>query len=214
MSVSIIRNRIRLAVDNVLSRGASLSDLLTGKPLAIWQAEDVQVEVGIFSSGVFVDTLTNFTSVTLELKDSNNLLGAPLLTQTITTTAGANGQVLTYGTTSANWIAGSTQPALFVFSSADTNIELQGYPLKNFVIYLWGTTNDSPSRRIPLGSGLIQLLDSGYGDVGSIIILPPGARMSGGKLQVICPDNSKYYDCVVRLQNGSPTLSSEGNGVT
>lgn len=206
MAGSITINRIRVAVDSVLSRTGTLIDALTGKPLAMWQAEDVQVELGIFNNTVIVSDVTNFTSVTMEVKDPANLLGAPLITSTVLF---ASLQIIS----GANWTNGTAQNAVFLLTQIQTNIALLGAKSKDFQIWFWATTNDGTPRRIPLGTSPITLQDSGYGDVGSIQVLPPGARMTASRLQILNPDTNLYYDLCVRIKDGQPDASLEGAGV-
>lgn len=204
---TIVRNRVRIAVDAVLSRGVALTDVLTSRALEWWQAEDVQTEIGIFSNGTIAADLTNCASVTMEVKDPFNLLGAPLISKTVL--AAAMDLVVSL----SDWNAGVDAHAIFVLTNAETNIELEGNATRLLTLFFWMTTTDVPARRIPLGSSLLTLRDSGYGDLGAIAIQAPGARMSGSKLQVLNQDDTLYYDLVLRNVSGVPVLSVEGAGV-
>lgn len=203
MAASIVRNRIRVKVDNILLRNGPLSEKLTSSGLVMYQAEDAQIELGIYSNAVKASDLTNFASVTLLLKDSENLLGAPLISSVQTTVVAVS---------DANWLNDSAQDALFLLTNSDTNIELNGRAYRNMAIIFFGTTTDVPARRIPFSRGQIQLLDSGFGDLGSITVTSPGARMKASRLQVKNQTDGLYYDLVYRTVDGSVTWSVEGAG--
>ena len=213
MPATIERNRIRSALDHILSRNRTLTDVLTSADLALWHAEDVQLEIALFSNGTIADDISNFDSITPEIKDPANLLGAPLFTLDALKTGSVAPQVdLDPSVSLANWNDGTEQHAVFVLSAADTNLELAGASAKDFTLFFWGNTNDTPARRIPLGKSPITVRDSGYGDLAAITVNPPGARMSASKLQVLNQDDGLYYDLVLRNQNGVPTTSIEGAG--
>ncbi len=204
MAGTLQRNRIRVAVDNVTARqGAAMTDKLTAVALRMYQAEDVQVELGIFSNGTIIADISNLTSVTMEVKDPANLEGAPLMAQDVLFAALA---VIS----GANWTNDTAQNALFTFTAAETNIALDGAREAPLRIYFWATTSDP--RRIPLGVGDLTLLDSGYGDVGSIQIVTPGARMRNNKLQIKNQTDGLYYDFVLRTVAGQVVDSEEGAG--
>lgn len=194
---------MRIAVDNVLSRGLikPLVDVLTNANEIMWQAEDVQVELGIFSNGTIIGDPSNLVSVTFEVKDPNNLDGAPLISSVQTT----------INTISLpNWTNGTQQNCLFVLTAAQTNIALLTAQQKTLNAYFFALTADP--FRFPLGWGTFQLADSGYGDLGSTVVTPPGARMKNNRLQIQCVDDNLYYDTVYRHVAGTLALSSVGPG--
>ena len=206
MSATIVRNRIRIKVDNILSRGSLLTDVLTGTTAQFWQSEDVQVELGIYSAGVIAADLSNCASVTFLVKDKANLSGSALLSQTILAAS------MDLTVSDADWVSGAAQHAVFVFTAAETNVALTGAAAKTLTWFFYMTTTDAPARRIPLGKGDALLSDSGYGDLGAQTVLAPGARMKDSKLQVQCVDDSLYYDLRVRKVAGTLVPSVEGSG--
>lgn len=204
MAGTIQRNRIRHTVDPILNRTGGFTDVLTNSAdVKFWQAEDVQVEVGLYYNGTFAADITNVTSITLEMKAPDNLLGSPLVSKTATLDLTAD---------SATWLAGTKQHALFVMTNLEMNIQLAGAKSKELLLFYWIITNDATPRRIPLGRASITLLDSGYGDVGAITVVPNGARIHNNKLQVLNQSDSKYYDFVFRTLSGEVVSSIEGPG--
>lgn len=204
---TIERTRIRTAVDVISARTTELTDELTDSPLKLWQAEDVQVEVGIFKDGTIAADISNFDSVTMVVKDPDNLLGSPLIEKTV------EAADLDQNVSLANWDNGTEQHVLFELTFQETNIELQGRNKRDLLIFFWATTDDVEPRRIPLGTSKITLLDSGYGDVGAITIVPAGARIRNSKLQILNQTDGLYYDLVIRNSaEGIAVTSVEGAG--
>ncbi len=213
MSATIVRNRIRLAIDNILNRGLiAVTDALTGRALTVQQAEDVQIELGIFSNGTIAADISNFTSITMELKDPEQLLAPPLFTLSALKTASVSPQVdLTQTVSLADWNAGIAQHATFVLTYVNTNIELQGRPQRFLTVFFWGNT--ATPQRIPLGKSELVLIDSGYGDLAAITVTPPGARMKNSKLQILSASDGLYYDLVGRTDGAGGQIGSlEGAG--
>lgn len=198
-------NRIRFASDVQLARQNQfvLTDKLTGQSLRMFQAEDVQVETSFLVNGVIAADISNFASATLEIKDPTNLLGSPLISVTQPSLTGTVSQ--------ANWDNGSAQHAVFTLTNAQTDIALNGKQTQTLSVFVWATTV-STSLRIPCAAGPLTLMDSGYGDVGAITIVPPGARMKSNVLQIYDPDVNLYYNTKIRTINGVPVLSVEGAG--
>lgn len=205
MPATILRNRLRIAVDALLKRGGPLVDvILNAQPIA-YQAEDLQVELGVMYNGLMAPDITNFASITMQLKDAENLLGAPLFSQTILA-------VNLHTVTDLNWGNGSDQTALFILANTDTNIELNARQSRTLEIYFFATTTDGTPRRIPLGKSPFTLSDSGYGDIGALTVVSPGARMKAAKIQIKNQDDGLYYNTVLRNVGGDPVVSVEGNG--
>jgi hypothetical protein len=210
MPTPLAATRIRFSSDQVLNRdnALTLTDKITGLQIQMWQSEDSQIETSLFSNGTFIDSYANITSITLQFKDPGNLLGSPLFSKTITIAGGAPAYDATC--TLTDWNAGTKQTFAFALAAADTNIALDGRPSRTLQLDMWVTS--TTSQRIMVCSGILTLVDSGYGDIGSIVIVAPGARMKSNLLQVINSDNSLYYNVRLRNVSGVPTLTTDGAG--
>jgi len=206
MAGTIQRSRIRFASDVILARTIQALDKLTGSMLRMWQAEDCQVESSALVNGVLAADISNFAKVTFEVKDPTNLLGAPLISKDLLA-AGFGATV-----NQTTWDNGTDQQFVWILTNSDTDIALAGKQAQTLMAFVWATTTDGTPRRIPLAATQLLLVDSGYGDIGSITITPPGARMKNNFLQVINPDNSLYYNVKLRTINGVPTLTTDGPG--
>ncbi len=203
MAGTILRTRIRFAVDAILGRQLpAVTDKLTSLPLRLWQAEDVQFEIGIFNNGVIAADVSNLATVTLQLKGYENLEGAPIFTKSAAPAAIAG----------ANWTDDTQQNVLLTATLLETAIELDGAKERPLELTVFATTTDGTPRRIPLCQTLITLMDSGYGDIGTLVIVSPGARMRNNKLQVKNQTDGLYYDFVLRTNGGVIEDSIEGAG--
>lgn len=207
MSYTIPQSRLRLALDAALMAsqvGQAVTDIYSGRSPVIVQATDLQVEVGVFWNGTLAADITNFASLTLQFQDSIQMTATALYsaTGTLDTTCDA-----------AAWAAQTKQHGLWNLTSVQTTFELVGKKKRKLWMTCWGTTT-APlgSKRIPLCATDIYVVDSGWADGATVIVASPGARMKDGKLQVFCPENSKYYDVMHRLVNGVPQLVTEGAG--
>ncbi len=203
MSVQITSNRVRFAVDSVFGlQLAAITDKLTGLPLRFWQSSDLQFEVGLFNNGTIVDSIANIAKITLELKAPENLLGLALYSGDVLVGAMATPSLV-------NWNAGTDQHAVFAVTKAQSNIELVGQKERPLMLFVWLTDTTGTPKRIPLCQTLIYLTDSGFGDIGSITIQPPGAQMVGGRLQILNPDDGTYTTWVTKVLGGVKTLAPE-----
>lgn len=210
MATTLTHSRIRVAADSVESKNRAVTDVLTNAAPAFWQASDLQVEVGVFHDGAWVDTWTNIASVTLAIKAPDALESGALAEVTVST----GDPEFNASATHSGWAAGTEQHVVFNLTKEETSIELAGAASRDLILYIWLTTNDATPKRIPLLRTAVTMLDSGWGDVGAIAITPPGARVRDNRLELLDPDTQRYYSVVIREVNGVPTLSIEGTGET
>lgn len=107
--------RIRLKLDP-FTFDAQPCILQTVAP-KLWRGVPVDIEVGIYHKGVFVDDITNYVSINMEIHPLVNRAGATLVSKQILLAAMTS-------ITEVQWSAGTHQHAKFQLSSADTNFDL------------------------------------------------------------------------------------------
>ncbi len=150
---TLSRRRIRLAAD--AARLDAPCDALTNFTPAFYRGNDLQVEFALFSGSTLLD-VSNITSVTLEIKNSDELHTPPepsaevLMTKTLTA---AN---LNTALAAADWNAGTAQHGAFTFTAAQANIAA-GHKW----LVLWALTSDDPGRVITVAAGPVSVLEDG-----------------------------------------------------
>lgn len=108
-------------------------DSNTGQPVEFWRATDLNIGVGVFdSSGNAVD-LSNLTSLTLSIF-ADSTYGALLATTTVLASA------IIPVISMADWLAGINQQASFVFTAAQTDLNLGGQTSATLWMQLQGKT--------------------------------------------------------------------------
>ena len=117
MSLQLVRQRIRLRADE-RSR-LPLFDSYTNATPQGWVRAATQFEVALASGGALVD-VGNLASVTLEASPYQDRRGPRAFTKTVA------GNLLDNTLTEASWTDGTQQHATFAFSSAETNLALDG----------------------------------------------------------------------------------------
>ncbi len=120
-----------------------------------WRGNDLLIELGILSGDDVID-VSNFSSITLEVRELNNDSEAP------SANVGAllSGQCVDLDTTVTldEWKDGSKQHAQFLFSSTDSNLLPWTYWLS-----IWASTNDESAKTLTIGAGIIRVLEDGGG---------------------------------------------------
>jgi hypothetical protein len=153
--MQIVNQRIRLAIDT--SQMGSINDVLTGANPQFWNGVDLQVELGFFYGSTLVD-VSNFDSITVDLKESDPRTGLPLMSRTI-----ASGS-LNPGLTLNAWNGGAPADchALAVFTNEESNLYLSDDAV-TFWLVVSALTNDSPGHKIVLGATPIVVQEGGEG---------------------------------------------------
>ena len=153
--MQIDNQRIRLAIDT--SQMGSINDVLTGGSPKFWNGVDLQFELGIFRGAALVD-ISNFDSITVDLKDADPRTGLPLMSKTL-----ASGS-FNAGLTLDAWNGGASADchALLAFTNSETNLDLSDDQV-TFWLVVSALTNDTPAHKIVLGATPITVIEGGEG---------------------------------------------------
>jgi hypothetical protein len=199
--MQIVNQRIRLAVDT--SQMGSINDVLTGANPQFWNGVDLQIELGLFYGSTLVD-VSNFDSITVDLKESDPRTGLPLMSQTI-----ASGSLNT-GLTVDLWNTGVSSDchALAVFTNAETNLYLSDDAV-TFWLVVSALTNDSPGHKIVLGATPIVVQEGGEG-------VEPPASVINPTYYTAAQSDARYSLTVdlTSINSHLSTLDSEVAAVT
>jgi hypothetical protein len=151
----IANQRIRLAIDT--SQMTSINDVLTGNTPQFWNGVDLQFELGIFRGAALAD-ISNFDSITVELKTSADRTGQPLMSKVLSNGSFNNSLSLNA------WNAGSAADshALVAFSNSETNLFLSDDSV-TFWLVISALTNDTPAHKIVLGATPLNVVEGGEG---------------------------------------------------
>lgn len=140
----------------VESHGKAI-DSLSGELPVVWRGIDWRFDFRFTLCDQLVG-VDGISSLTMEIKSLANLVGAPLLSCTISSVAIDN------TLTPATWADGSQQHAHFEFDHANTNLDLGGQSSGLFWAVVKGLTTDSPSKRLVMGVTLIKVEEAGAND--------------------------------------------------
>ena len=201
MSVTLSRVRIRLALD--AADPTEVNCLLTGNPPKIWRGVDVQVEVGLFYNGVFVDDLSNLTSLTLEIHEGDDRDGAPLVQKNL-------GAFSTITEEEWNTKASDKYHALFELANGDTNLDLTGgtSDQRVFWIVVHAVTTDGTPRYITYGAANLTVVEDGAQLGLAVVTSPtPAYRLQDGELQLWNPDEETWHTLYAKGAPGAEYLA-------
>lgn len=153
---------IRIAFDMAKSF-EDVVDKLSGRTPQFWRGNDLRFEVAIMRNGDILD-VSNLASLTLEVRDDQNIVSAPLMQKTVA--GGAMDNTVT-GTT---WGNNTKQHATFDFTDAETNLSSPGSVFKSTwedvkYIVLHGVT--TLGNVITYQSGPIIFREDGAGSAGT-----------------------------------------------
>jgi hypothetical protein len=157
--MQISNQRIRLAVDT--SQMASINDAITGASPQFWNGVDLEIELAFFygtpSAATLVD-VSNFDSITVDLKESDPRTGLPLMSQTIA--SGSINDAMTY----TQWTAGlpASCQVLAIFTNEETNLDLSSDSVTYWLV-ISGLTNDTPGHKVILGATPLIVQEGGAG---------------------------------------------------
>lgn len=163
MTTIYTRKRIRLKVQT--SSSNALIDGLTGSAPYFWRGDDVQFELGLFFGDTLLD-VSQYATITLDVKTSANKTGAALMSKTITTENVDN------TLTNETWLDGTQQHIVLSFSNTETALNLGGSDGVSYWFVVYGTTNDSPTRKVVLGAGMVTCMEGG--NTGGVSAPPDG----------------------------------------
>ena len=150
MSLQLVRQGIRLRTDE--RRRGPLLDAFTNATPQGWVGAATQFEVALARAGTLVD-VSNLASVTIEASPDTARDGARVFARTLP------GSALDPTLTEATWADGSQQHALFVFSSAEMNVALDGAERAEFWLVVTALTNAGDP--LVCGAGRFTLVDDG-----------------------------------------------------
>lgn len=123
---------VRVEIDILASARAVPFDNNTGQEIAIWRAQDVAFQVGIFSSNVAVN-LFNLAALQLRIfKAATDVL--PLVDKVL----GPLDIIPTI--TRAAWTGGTAQQAAFILTAAETDLSLDGTDEAEYFLNIRGIT--------------------------------------------------------------------------
>jgi hypothetical protein len=199
--MQIVNQRIRLAIDT--SQMGGINDVLTGANPQFWNGVDLQIELGLFYGSTLVD-VSNFDSITVDLKESDPRTGLPLMSRTI-----ASGS-LNPGLTLTAWNGGAPSDchALAVFTNEESNLYLSDDAV-TFWLVVSALTNDSPGHKIVLGATPIVVQEGGEG-------VEPPASVVNPTYYTAAQSDARYAVAVnlTSINNAIATLNSEMTSVT
>jgi hypothetical protein len=131
-------------------------DVLTGDTPHLLKPSDLRVEVALFDDDglTLAGDLADLASLTLTVKENNPRTGAILMSKTVT--------AFDAGMTLAEWNAGSVtqQHALFEFSAAETNLDLDGETEVTHYLVLSGVST-AAGFDVVFANGRIVVEESG-----------------------------------------------------
>ena len=168
MSNQLIRQGIRLRADE-RSREPMLDAYTNATPQG-WTRAATQFEVALARGGSLVD-VGNLASVTLEGTLYADKDGPRVFSRTL---AGAD---LQPALTEATWTDGTAQHALFVFSNAEMNIDLQGADSADFWLVITALTQEGDG--IVCGTGRLTICDDG-----AFLATPPPPAYPGAGITI------------------------------
>jgi hypothetical protein len=132
-------------------------DVLRGEIPQFWRGNDIRFEIGIFN-GENIWSVSNYASISLairKLTDDGKVPSAstPALMQKICTSFDDT-------LTSETWENGTSQHAVILFSSAESNVVAGDHWLS-----IWATTTDTTPKIITLCAGIVRILEVGGGSL-------------------------------------------------
>lgn len=130
MSITLLGQILRLKVD--AARPSELFPVSDKRTPLLYTANDVRIEIGLYSNDLWVDDASNIASLQIEVwRKSNDAL---LIDETTTD--------ITADPTEENWTAGTAQHAVFAISADDTNFDLDGATAEECHIEITATLNN------------------------------------------------------------------------
>jgi len=154
------RKRIRLIADQATKTDDKMVDVYTDSTPELWVGNDVQFEVGIYHNNSLVTDISNIASLTLEVKNTSDRDGDPVMTATVSS-GDLDGAV-----TQDTWDDKTAQHALVTFTGSETNLTVGSDNQAEYWLVISVITNDTPGRNITLQATTIKVVEDGTGSAG------------------------------------------------
>lgn len=145
--------RIRIAADAALLDAPQ--DLLSGLTPAFFRGNDLTVEFALFNKGVLQD-VTNISSVTLEVKPSDESFTPPDASATPVMSKTIAAASLNAGLTLSDWNNAIAQHGVLSFSATEANVAAGPHWMS-----LWVITTGSPGKVITVAAGPLNIREDG-----------------------------------------------------
>jgi hypothetical protein len=158
MSVQFVRTRIRCAID-ISKRTTKFKDVLTSSFPSGFRGTGQQFEISFFYGRELVD-ISNFSAVTVTVKDADDLTGPALMTKTV------GEDNLNKTLTIEEWNAGTSQHVIVVFSSVETALGAGGEDV-DYHLVVHGLTTDDTIDKDTFGVSTLRLIEDGTVDAES-----------------------------------------------
>lgn len=197
----IANQRIRLGIDT--SQMGNINDVITGATPQFWNGVDLQFELAIFYGALLAD-ISNFDSITIDLKEADPRTGLPLMSATI-----GSGQLHETLTLQA-WQGGAATDchALIAFTNEQTNLDLKDDAVTYWLV-ISAITADSPAHKIVLGATPLNVVEGGEG-------VEPPASVVEPTYYTAAQSDARYSRTVdlTTINNQLSTLNGEMTAVT
>ncbi len=154
MATTFRRARLRCALD--VSRVTSFKNLSSGADPEIWRGTDLSIEFALFWGNSELLAVSQFTSITCEVKALTGKTGAALMSQTLLAVD------LNTGLTAGDWSGGTSYHGLFAFTYSDTNLDLGGQDSAQFWLVISAITDDPVPRNVTLGCATLTVREDGH----------------------------------------------------
>lgn len=152
---------MRLLCESFRSPGDNLRDQYTSAYPAMWLANAMRFEAGLFEAENQPWGAANLTSLTLKIAPSQTNLDTTLATKTVLAASISNAITL------AGWEDGSEEHAVFEFSNAETNWASLFTGGKSSVsVWIVISGLDGSGRECTLGGGTMTVYQDNNGTVG------------------------------------------------
>lgn len=112
--MSNTRNRVRIACDLAYPYRAPTNTRTTKSP-EFPKSKTTRVDIAVYDNGIFQSSISQFTSVTLELIANSNRTGARLVSKTV------NAADFASGISASGWTSGSQEHVIFEITAADAS---------------------------------------------------------------------------------------------
>jgi hypothetical protein len=145
-------------------RPDQLRDQRTGLAPVLLRAATTKIQLGVFFDGALIDDISNWSSITMEVRASADPTAALLITKTV-----ASGFAIP---TLSAWQAKTAQHATLSLSQAETTVATG-----TLRIAIWATLNDA--SRLWLGYGDFKLIETGASAPGTPPINDPNYYTKG-----------------------------------
>jgi len=204
MSLQVARHRIRLQCDAISTD--AINCLLRDTTPKVWCGVDLQIEVGLYWNGTFVDDLSNIDSLVLEIHTGSDRDSAPLVQETL-----SSGDLDT-GMTEEEWESNASDQAHATFTIAHGDLALDLSDADNNELDFWlvvhAVTNDGTPRYITWGGTKLTVVEDGAQLGLAVVTAPdPAYRLNDGELQLWNPDQSKWHTLYVKGASGAEYLA-------